>query len=119
MKQFLYLMFIAFIFSSCEENISLDLPREDPRVVVDGYVETGLPPYIILSRSSSYFDPINPGALNSFAESGAIVTLNDGFSTVRLFELDTVVNGISLKGFYAALDSVTKLPTMFGVEGRT
>jgi len=83
MKQFLYLIVIAFVFASCEENISLDLPREDPRVVVDGYVETGLPPYVILSRSSLYFDPINPGALN------------------------------------AALDSVTKLPTMFGEEGRT
>ncbi|MEN9370826.1 MAG: hypothetical protein RI952_1691 [Bacteroidota bacterium] len=119
MKQFLYLIIIAFVFASCEENISLDLPREDPRVVVDGYVETGLPPYIILSRSSSYFDPINPGALNSFAESGAFVTINDGVNTVQLIELDTVVNGISLKGFYAALDSVTKLPTMFGEEGKT
>ncbi|MEN9332514.1 MAG: hypothetical protein RLZZ94_1604, partial [Bacteroidota bacterium] len=83
------------------------------------YVETGLPPYVILSRSSSYFDPINPGALNSFAESGAFVTINDGVNTVQLIELDTVVNGISLKGFYAALDSVTKLPTMFGEEGKT
>ena len=119
MKQFLYLIVIAFVFSSCEENISLDLPREDPRVVVDGYVETGLPPYVILSRSSSYFDPINPGALNSFAESGAFVAINDGVKTVQLIELDTVVNGVSLKGFYAALDSVTKLPTMFGEEGRT
>jgi len=119
MKQFLYLIVIAIFFSSCEENISLDLPREDPRVVVDGYVETGLPPYVLLSRSSSYFDPINPGALNSFAESGAFVTINDGVKTVQLIELDTVVNGISLKGFYAALDSVTKLPTMFGEEGRT
>ncbi|MEN9332259.1 MAG: hypothetical protein RLZZ94_1349 [Bacteroidota bacterium] len=122
MKQFLYLIVIAFVFASCEENISLDLPREDPRVVVDGYVETGLPPYVILSRSSSYFDPINPGALNSFAESGAFVTINDGVKTVQLIELDTVVNGVSLKGFYAALDSVTKLPTMFGMfgeEGRT
>jgi hypothetical protein len=119
MKQFLYLIVILFVLASCEENISLDLPREDPRVVVDGYVETGLPPYIILSRSSSYFDPINPGALNSFAESGAFVTINDGVKTVQLVELDTIVNGISLKGFYAALDSVTKLPTMFGEEGRT
>ena len=76
MKQFLYLIIIALLFASCEENISLDLPREDPRVVVDGYVETGLPPYVILSRSSSYFDPINPGALNSFSESGAFVTIN-------------------------------------------
>jgi hypothetical protein len=119
MKQFLYLIVIAIFFSSCEENISLDLPREDPRVVVDGYVETGLPPYVLLSRSSSYFDPINPGALNSFAESGAYVTINDGVKTVQLIELDTVVNGISLRGFYAALDSVTNLPTMFGEEGRT
>jgi len=119
MKQFLYLIVIAFVFASCEENISLDLPREDPRVVVDGYVETGLPPYVILSRSSSYFDPINPGALNSFAESGAFVTIYDGVKTVQLIELDTVVNGVSLEGFYAALDSVTKLPTMFGEEGRT
>ena len=119
MKQFLYLIVIALFFSSCEENISLDLPREDPRVVVDGYVETGLPPYVLLSRSSSYFDPINPGALNSFAESGAIVTIYDGDKLVQLTELDTVVNGVSLKGFYAALDSVTNLPTMFGEEGRT
>ena len=97
---------ILILLNSCERDITVDLPQTKSKVVVDGYVEIGKPVYIILSRNAPYFAPINASSINSF-EAGATVTLNDGFITDTLSEVDSLV-GI----FYISLKIV-------GVEGRT
>lgn len=116
-----YILFIlsVLLFASCERDITLDLPKTEPKIVVDGYVELNLPPYIILSRSQGYFDPINSGTLNNLPERNAVVTLSDGINTVVLTELDTVINGTSVGGIYAALNPVNLFPTMIGTAGLT
>lgn len=119
MKKLLFLIAIAFVFTSCEKNITLDLPQGESKVVVDGYVETGLPPYIVLSRSSGYFDPINASTINNLPESGASIFISDGLITVAMKEIDTTINGTTIKGVYAPLDSATNFPLMFGTPGRT
>ena len=97
---------ILILLNSCERDITVDLPQTKSKVVVDGYVEIGKPVYIILSRNAPYFAPINASSINSF-EAGATVTLNDGFITDTLSEVDSLV-GI----FYISLKII-------GVEGRT
>ena len=118
MKNILFILTI-FLFTSCERDITLDLPKSEPKIVVDGYVELNLPPYVILSRSQGYFDPINSGTLNNLPERNAIVTLSDGINTIALTELDTVINGTSIGGIYAALDPVSFFPIMIGTAGLT
>lgn len=117
MKQFLFIIISIVLFSSCEKNISIDLPAGDPKLVVEGYVETGLPPYILLSQSTGYFDPIDPSALVNAPVQNAEVFLSDGTATVRLSEL--TFNGTKVNGVYVALDSATLTPLMTGTEGRT
>lgn len=116
-----YILFILSIFliTSCERDITLDLPSTEPKIIVDGYVERDLPPYIILSRSQGYFDPINSGSLNNLPERNATVKISDGINTIVLTELDTVIDGISIGGIYAAVDPVNFLPTMIGTAGLT
>lgn len=116
-----YILFILSIFliTSCERDITLDLPSTEPKIIVDGYVERDLPPYIILSRSQGYFDPINSGSLNNLPERNATVKISDGINTIVLTELDTVIDGISIGGIYAAVDPVNFLPTMIGTVGLT
>lgn len=116
-----YILFILSIFliTSCERDITLDLPSKESKIIVDGYVERDLPPYIILSRSQGYFDPINSGSLNNLPERNATVKISDGINTIVLTELDTVIDGISIGGIYAAVDPVNFLPTMIGTAGLT
>lgn len=111
------LFFIAALFISCERNIDLELDDPEPKIVVDGYVESGLPPYIFLSQSSGYFDPVNAGTIVNNAITGAEVFLDDGTDTIRLSEI--TVNGFSISGVYTALDSVSLIPLMTGEPGKT
>ncbi len=120
MKKYLILILASVaMMSSCEKNIELDLPPIDQKVVVEGYVENGLPPYVILSKTEPYFDPIGQNTINNLPVRGALVYISDGIDTVQLTELDTSINGVSLGGFYVALDSITFLPTMIGTPGTT
>ena len=56
-----YLIAIVFIFSfySCEKDITIDLPKNDSKLVIEGRIESGSAPFVILSNSVSFFDEIN------------------------------------------------------------
>ena len=110
-------MYLMLFLISCEKDIELDLEQVPSQIVVDGYVEEGLPPYVILSYTSGYFDPVNAAALVNDALRGATVILDDGTDTIRLHEIS--LNGTNVNGVYAALDSATLLPVMTGIAGRT
>ncbi len=56
MKNLLFL--ICLIFISCQEEITLDLPQAESKLVVEGAIEPGFPPYVILTKNQGYFDPI-------------------------------------------------------------
>jgi hypothetical protein len=54
-----YLFIFSIILSSCQEEITLDLPRGDNKLVVQGSIENGFPPYVILTNNQGYFEPID------------------------------------------------------------
>ena len=119
MKKIFLLITSVLFLASCEKNIDLDLPDASSKIVVEGYVEAGFVPYVILSRSQNYFDPIGQSTINNLPIGDAIVTISNGVDTVQLTEVDTTVNGVTVSGFYIALDPNTLLPTMLGVPGTT
>ena len=57
MRNSIFLFLIIFI--SCQEEITLDLPQAVEKLVVEGTIENGFPPYVILSKNQGYFDPID------------------------------------------------------------
>ena len=57
MKKYLFL--ISIILLSCQEEITLDLPMGDNKLVVQGSIENGFPPYVILTNNQGYFEPID------------------------------------------------------------
>lgn len=115
----LLLVICLLAVAACERDVTLDLPDGEQSVMVEGYVETGLPPYVILSRTQPYFDPIGQGTLNNLPVTDAQVTLSDGVNTVKLTEIDTVINNVSVRGFYIAADVSSGIPLMTGIPGRT
>ena len=54
-----YLSLISIIFLSCQEEITLDLPRGNSKLVVQGAIENGFPPYVILTNNEGYFEGID------------------------------------------------------------
>ena len=53
-----YLFSITILFISCQEEITLDLPNGEQKIVVQGTIENGLPPYVILTKNQGYFEEI-------------------------------------------------------------
>ena len=81
MKYYL-IVFFSLLLVSCQEEITLDLPKAQGELVVEGYIEPGFPPYVILTKNQGYFDPIDISTYNSL-----FVTLTDA-DTIEVFYLD-------------------------------
>ena len=60
-----YLFYISIIFISCQDEITLDLPQAENKLVVEASIEQGHPPYVILKKNEGYFDPIDSETFNS------------------------------------------------------
>ena len=70
MKKYL---FICFCFFSCQEEIFIDFNNESSKIVVEGGIEQGMPPYVVLSKNQGYFDEINNETYENLFINDAIV----------------------------------------------
>ena len=61
MKKYIYI--ISLLLISCQEEITLDLPQSQDKIVVEGSIENGFPPIVILTKNQGYFDEFD---LNQF-----------------------------------------------------
>ena len=48
---------------SCEKNIDFNLKESEPVLTVDAQIENGLAPVVILTKSFSYYQEIDPALL--------------------------------------------------------
>ena len=63
--RFYLFYFSIFILISCQEEITLDLPQTTDKLVVEGTIEAGYPPYLILTRNQGYFETIDINTYNN------------------------------------------------------
>ncbi len=89
MKRALYFLATLFISLSCTKEVQIDIPGYQKQLAVDGFIETDLPPFVVLTTSKDIYSPTDLNAyLNSFI-SGAVVTVSDGTTTLQLSEICT------------------------------
>lgn len=70
-----------FLLSSCEQEITVDLPPVESKIVVEGTIFPNSPPFIILTRSDGYFNPVNAESLQNLFVHDAQVSISvDGVS---------------------------------------
>ncbi len=102
---------IILAFTSCEKVVNVHLSPTPPALVVQGQIETGLPPVVILTTSISFFSKIDLTTLQNSFVHGATVTVSDGSRTMNLKEyyLDTLGTN---KIYYYTLDT-TNLGNIF------
>ncbi len=68
----------ALLLAACEKEITVDLPGMPPQLVVEGSIEPGLPPIVILTRTQGYFEPTNAAALAAMYVGNAAITVDNG-----------------------------------------
>ncbi len=84
----------AILISSCEKEIKLNLPPANSKLVVEGFIERDMPPFVILTKSIPYYDTININTFTNAIVKDAIVSVEaDGqvynLSLICLSQLPT------------------------------
>ncbi|MBC8045684.1 MAG: DUF4249 family protein, partial [Fimbriimonadaceae bacterium] len=77
---------LIFFLSSCEKEITLDIPQAEPKLVVEGSIENGMPPFITLTQTIPFYGEINFNELDNYYAHDAEVIVNDGTASVTLTE---------------------------------
>jgi Domain of unknown function (DUF4249) len=78
MKKILLFILPALFLFSCEQEITVDLPEVEQRIVIDGGIFAGENPFVAVTRSAGYFDPIDSASLANYVVTNAIVIVSDG-----------------------------------------
>lgn len=106
MKAF-FIILAVFVMSamSCEQTVELDFPETQPLVVVDGWIDQGEGPKVILTRSLPYFAGMDSATYRDLVVSKAKVKVStDSFSEVLTLHYDEryfppyIYQGFSIKG---------------------
>ncbi|HEX4888237.1 MAG TPA: DUF4249 domain-containing protein [Luteibaculaceae bacterium] len=84
MKTFYYILCSALLFASCEQEVTIDLPPGQSQIVVEGFIESGALPTVILTRSIPYYDPVNSQTLGNIFVTDASVRIRVGEDTIAL-----------------------------------
>jgi hypothetical protein len=84
MRYLLPLLGLTLLFTACEKEIVVDLPETEARLVVEGTIEAGSPPLVILTTTQSYFAPTDLNSLAGIFVKGAVVVVSDGITVDTL-----------------------------------
>lgn len=87
MKKISVFLSLILLISSCTKEVTVDIPGYEEKIVIDGRIETGQPPIVLLSRSKEVYAPTDVDAFLNGYISGAVVTVSDGTTTVVLDEI--------------------------------
>ena len=99
-----YIIFCtSLIFLSCQEEITLELPQATDKLVVEGVIEPGYPPYLILTRNQGYFDPIDANTYNNLFVTDA--------DTVKVWYYDE--NGDKTMKLLKKIETIDSLPPIY------
>lgn len=80
----IFLIIFSVFFASCEKDITIDLPADSERIVIEGRIEENQPPFVIITESSKFFGEANLLALQNAIIDDAQVFVSDGEKEVEL-----------------------------------
>ncbi len=89
-KKYIWLLFsiVLITLMSCEEEITLDMPTGEQKIVIEGYIEPEAPPYILLTHTIPYFSQDFTNEISDIFISGAEISIFNGTKTVDLMEIN-------------------------------
>lgn len=112
------LFFSALVISvSCSKSIDVDLPPDSSQIIVEGNIESGRPPFVLLTRSFEIFSPVNVNDVSGYFVHDAQLRVSSAEDTVLLTEfclqdlpLSAEEQTILLESFGFSIDSGAVLP---------
>lgn len=139
-NSFIILISCIALCVSCETDITLDIPEPAPKIVVEGYIENDLPPFITLTQTIPFYGEIDLNQLDNFFVRDAFIEISDGDTSVILTEwcLDELPDalkpllaellGVDIDSsgeyafnacLYTVPDIISGAPYFVGVPGKT
>ena len=113
MIKFLGSLLLIVLLTGCEKNINFDLKEAPNVLVVDGGIENGQPPVVVLTTSLNYFSSINPNLLESMYVHHANITISNGSKTHLLKEY-AVSRNFGFSTYYYSIDSSVLVTAFLG-----
>jgi hypothetical protein len=100
-KLFLFLTLIFLFLYSCTEKIDVKLPNADKKIVIEGSIENGKFPEVIITKTIPLFSSVANTNVNDFYVLDAQVYVSDGIITDTLhLAIDSVSSiGVVYTGF--------------------
>jgi len=91
----------ALFLISCEKEVKINLTSGTSQLVVNGQIESGQPPFVVLTRSIGYFSKVDLKTLQNSFIHDAVVKVSDGSReiTLREYNFDSS-NGTTAARFY-------------------
>ena len=89
--KFVYGLMFLIILSSCERVIDIELPIDGDLLVVEGTIELGEFPKVLVTRNQGFFNNFPSdfeGFVDAFIIKDAIVTVNDGIQSYNLIYIE-------------------------------
>lgn len=80
----------------CTRDLDIRLPDAEPQLVVEGSIETGMPPVVLLTRSSGFYEDFILDSVGRYFVSGARITAFDGTDSVLFTELTLDTGGVRI-----------------------
>lgn len=77
MKRYVGIIFLIFLMS-CEKEITVDLPKPDSKIVIEGAIEQDQYPWVFISRTAAYFAPFDSAILFNMIVKNATIVVSDG-----------------------------------------
>jgi hypothetical protein len=82
MKKWFHIWFLSGLFTiasfSCNEDLNLDIPEPDDLIVIDGWIDNGQPPKVLLTSNTAYFSSVDSVSIRNLVLTRAKVTVSDG-----------------------------------------
>lgn len=102
----------------CEKSIDIRPEAQIPLLVVDGNIENGKAPLIILSKSIDFFSNLSTDILAKSLVTNAVITLSDGTKTSTLKGYSKSLGG-GYSIVYYTNDSTNPAAAIIGQLGKT
>ncbi|MCJ8163595.1 DUF4249 domain-containing protein [Pontibacter sp. E15-1] len=96
-SRILYLLAVLLLLAGCEQDLTIDLPEGQEKLVVEGHIEQGAPPVVVLTRSVPVFSEISLATLEKSFVHGAAVTVTAGGRSYPLEEVPSAAFSEKLK----------------------
>ncbi len=82
-------LLLATLLTGCEENLTLDIPEGEALLVVEGHIEQGAPPIVVLTRSVPVLSSFSEEALAGSYVHNAQVAVTTADRTYMLEEVSS------------------------------